>query len=154
MESKKPLKRVIELQTLSHDHHHALQLCWKIRTGLSKKIAPERIKTYTDWFYKNHLCEHFKIEEDVVFSVLESNNELVQRALSEHKNLTTLFTSEVNIKETLEKIEKDLKAHIRFEERELFTEIQNIATTSQLQKISLAHSDEAFKENNSDEFWL
>ena len=154
MEAKKPLKRVLELQTLSHDHHHALQLCWKIRTSLSKNIAPDRIKTYTDWFYKNHLCEHFKIEEELVFSVLDSNNELVQRALSEHKNLNYLFTSKENIKETLEKIETDLKAHIRFEERELFTEIQNTATESQLKKISIAHSEEAFKENNSDEFWI
>ena len=154
MEPKKPLKRVTELQTLSHDHHHALQLCWKIRTSLAKNIDPKRIKSYTDWFFKNHLLEHFKIEEELVFSVLESNNELVQRALSEHKNLISLFTSELDLKETLEKIETDLKAHIRFEERELFTEVQNKATPSQLQEISIAHSDENFKENNSDEFWL
>lgn len=154
MEAKKPIKRVIELQTLSHDHHHALQLCWKIRTGLSRNITIERIQLYVNWFFENHLLEHFKLEEEVVFPVLESNNELVKRALVEHQSLITLFTSESNSKETLEKIEVDLKAHIRFEERELFTEIQKIATPTQLQKIAEAHSDENFVEYDKDTFWL
>lgn len=154
MEDKKPIKRVIELQPLSHDHHHALQLCWKIRTGLSKNIAPERIQLYTDWFFKNHLLQHFKLEEEMVFPVLETNNELVKRALAEHQNLISLFTSEPKAQETLEKIEADLKAHIRFEERELFAEIQKRATETQLQKIAEAHSDEGFKEYNKDAFWL
>lgn len=154
MEDKKPLKRVIELQPLSHDHHHALQLCWKIRTGFSKDIAPERIKRYTDWFFKNHLQEHFKLEERDVFSILGSKNPLVQKALSDHQNLSLLFNSESDIKATLEKIETDLKAHIRFEERELFTEIQNCATPTELKKIEEAHSDAAFKEYDTDPFWL
>lgn len=154
MEDKKPLKRAIELQPLSHDHHHALQLCWKIRTGLSKNIAPERIKTYANWFFKNHLLDHFDIEERDVFSVLGLNNELVQRALSEHQNLIALFNSDSDIKETLEKIETDLKAHVRFEERELFAEVQNVATATQLEKIVAAHTDIAFKEYDLDEFWL
>ena len=154
MEDKKPLKRVIELQTLSHDHHHGLQLSWKIRTGFSKNIAPERIKLYTDWFYKNYLQEHFRLEEELVFTILDPTNKLVQRAIAEHRSLTDLFTSDMEITETLEKIEKDLKAHIRFEERELFTDVQNAATAYQLKQIAEAHSDEAFKENNTDEFWL
>ncbi len=154
MEANKPIKRACELQTLSHDHHHALQLCWKIRTGLSKDIAPERIKVYTDWFFKNHLSEHFKLEEKVVFTVLESNNEMVKKAIADHQRLIDLFTSASNTKEILEKIEVDLKAHIRFEERELFTEIQNIATAEQLQKIAEAHGEEKFIEYDRDTFWL
>ncbi len=154
MEDKKPLKRAFELQPLSHDHHHALHLCWKIGKGLSKNIAPERIKLYTDWFFKNHLIEHFELEEQDVFTVLESDNELIKRALSEHQNLIALFTSDSDLKETFEKIAIDLKAHIHFEERELFTEVQKIASASQLQKISDAHSNENFKEYETDQFWL
>ena len=74
MISSKPLKRVLELQPLSHDHHHGLQLCWKIRTGFSKKIAPDRIKKHTDWFFKTHLKPHFELEEKYVFPILGADN--------------------------------------------------------------------------------
>ena len=61
MISNRPLKRAIELQPLSHDHHHGLQLCWKIRTGFSRKIELERIKKYADWFFVTHLEPHFTL---------------------------------------------------------------------------------------------
>ncbi|KVV14264.1 hemerythrin domain-containing protein [Flavobacterium sp. TAB 87] len=154
MEDKKPLKRATELQPLSHDHHYALQLCWKIRTGFSKNIAVERIKLYTDWFFENSLAEHFKLEEQDVFTVLEPGNELVKRALLDHESLTTLFHAQLDVKENLEKIESLLKAHIRFEERELFAEVQKIATPQQLEKIEAAHAQDDFKEYDKDEFWL
>lgn len=122
--------------------------------GISKQIASHRIKAYSDWFYKNHLAPHFKIEERDVFTILEPDNELVKRAIAEHKDLTLLFTTEKDVKENLEKIESELKAHIRFEERELFTEIQNRATSEQFKIINDAHSENSFKENTNDEFWL
>ena len=78
MISNKPLKRAPELQPLSHDHHHGLQLCWKIRTGFSKQIEPDRIKKYSDWFYKTHLKPHFELEEKYVFPILGAENDLVK----------------------------------------------------------------------------
>lgn len=153
MEDKKPLKRVLELQPLSHDHHHGLQLCWKIRTALSKKIVPERIKNYTDWFFKNHLIPHFELEETYLFPVLDPEDELIKRAISEHRSLERLFKDTSEIEKNLELIESELKAHIRFEERELFTAIQEVATKEQLVKINSVHSETLFIENEADIFW-
>lgn len=150
---KKPLKRVKELQELSREHHHGLLLCWKIRTGFSKNIAPERIKKYADWFFTHHLIPHFELEEEYVFSILKEDNELVKKALSEHRRLRRLFSHKNTIDKNLGLIEEELEAHIRFEERILFPEIQKVATALQLAKIAEIHREEKFVENEQDVFW-
>ena len=149
----KPLKRVKELQPLSREHHHGLLLCWKIRTGFSRKIAPERIKRYTDWFYTTYLLPHFELEEEHVFSILKSDNELVKKALSEHRRLRRLFNQGISIEKNLGLIEEELEAHIRFEERVLFPEVQKVASREQLVKIAEIHHEDEFVENEKDVFW-
>lgn len=148
-----PLKRAVELQPLSHDHHHGLQLCWKIRTGFFKKIEPERIKLYADWFFKTHLLPHFELEEKYVFTILDFEGELVKRALIEHRRLKRLFRQTSDLEKFLGHIEEELAAHIRFEERILFAEVQKRASAAQLAKINEIHSVEAFVEKEDDVFW-
>ena len=97
MNANKPLKRAPELQILSHDHHHGLQLCWKIKTGFSKKIELDRIKKYTDWFFETHLIPHFELEEKLVFTILGSENTLIKQAVGEHRRLKSLFNQTTDI---------------------------------------------------------
>lgn len=158
MDRPPPLKRKEELIPLSHDHHHGLWLSLKIRMGFKKGIDPYRIKKYTDWFYKLHLVPHFELEENYVFPILGKNNELVKRALTEHRKLNRLFQSMIHIEKNLVLIEEKLESHIRFEERILFDEIQKVATSEELEKILAIHntcfSDEKFAEQWEDEFWV
>ncbi|MTE27431.1 hemerythrin domain-containing protein [Winogradskyella ouciana] len=149
----KPLKRHKALQPLSREHHHGLLLSWKIRTGFSKNIDPKRIRTYADWFYKNHLIPHFEIEENHIFPILEDENELVKRALAEHRRLKRLFEEREDDIKTLSKIEEELEQHIRFEERVLFPEIQKVATEDEFFHIEKIHQPEKFVENEKDLFW-
>ena len=149
----KPQKRHKALQPLSREHHHGLLLSWKIRTGLSKKIEPKRIKIYADWFFENHLIPHFKMEETHIFTILNDDNELIKRALVDHRRLTRLFTESENDAITLSKIEEELDKHIRFEERILFPEIQKVATKTQLTLIEEIHQEDNFEDNIDDEFW-
>lgn len=150
--SQKPLKRHKALQPLSREHHHGLLLSWKIRAGFSKNIEPERIKMYADWFYKTHLIPHFEMEETHVFSILEPTNELIKKAMADHNLLRRLFADE-NIERALSKIEEVLDAHIRFEERILFPEIQKLATELQLIDIEKIHQEADFEDKLDDEFW-
>ncbi|MCB0722974.1 MAG: hemerythrin domain-containing protein [Ignavibacteriae bacterium] len=150
----KPLKRIDEIKPFSRDHHHSLLLCWKIKTGLKKGIPINRIKAYTDWFYKNHIVHHFELEEKHLYPVLGIDNELIKQAIEEHKQLTKLFTEKNNIDNNLELITTELEKHIRFEEGILFNEIQKAASDDQLMKFEQIHSDERFVDNLSDEFWL
>ncbi len=149
----KPLKRHKALQPLSRDHHQGLLLSWKIRSGFNKNIEVERIKMNADWFFANHLMPHFELEEAHIFTLLDENNELVKRALADHRRLKRLFNEEVDIEKSLHKIEEELEQHIRFEERILFPEIQKVTSEEQFSIIEKIHQDEGFEDKLDDEFW-
>lgn len=149
-----PIKRHIAIQPLSREHHHNLLLCWKIRTGIAKGVSFERMKTYSDWFFQTHVLPHFKIEEKYLFPVLGKDHEMVKKALAEHRRLTRLFKDKKNLEKSLSLIEEELAAHVRFEERVLFQEIQQKATEEELKIIGEKHIEEKFEENTEDEFWL
>ena len=149
----KPIKRHKALQPLSREHHHGLLFSWKIRAGFSKNIEPNRIKKYADWFFMAHLIPHFEMEEKYVFTILGTSNELVKRALADHRRLIRLFKKEGVDALVLSKIEEELDKHIRFEERILFPEIQKVATEDELNYIEKTHNDEVFEDNLVDEFW-
>ncbi|MFD0799385.1 hemerythrin domain-containing protein [Maribacter chungangensis] len=150
----KPIKRNKALQGISREHHHGLLLCWKIRMGFSMGIAEERIKKYVDWFYDTHLVPHFKLEEEHIFPILGNHHELVSKALEQHQRLHQLFAEAQDLSKVLSLIEEELQQHIRFEERVLFNKIQEIATKEQLATILRIHSEEKFRDNTNDEFWI
>ena len=147
----KPIKRSEELKHYSHDHHDALLLCWKIRKGLSQNVEPERIHKYAKWFYENHIVPHFEDEENLLFPILNKENELLARALKEHSQLHKLFNDQnVSIK-NLEVIANKLDDHIRFEERILFGEIEATAVSK---NISIPeHSHQSSCQVWEDNFW-
>lgn len=149
----KPQKRHKALQPLSRDHHHGLLLSWKIRTGLNNSVDPERIWSYSLWFYRTHLIPHFELEEKHFFPLLGTENNLVKEALSQHERLHLLFKEPGNKASSLSQIEKELERHIRFEERNLFPEIQKKATESQLQMLEKIHHQDDFQDKLDDEFW-
>ena len=148
-----PIKRNEFLKPISREHHHGLLLYWKIRTGLKKQVEPERIKKYVNWFFQEHLVPHFEIEEKYIFPILGNENELVKKALSEHRRLTRLCNSDTDILKNLNAIEEELESHIRFEERILFNEIQAVATEAQLEFIKESHDESDFVDNITDVFW-
>ncbi len=151
---KKPIKRHKALKPLSREHHHGLLLCWKIRQGVRKEIEVARIKAYTDWFEIHYLNPHFKAEEQYIFPVLGNDNELIKRALKEHRRLKRLFSQDTEIAIALNSIEEELDSHIRFEERILFNEIQEVALPEQLEEIEKHHNGIQFSDDNwLDHFW-
>lgn len=155
MENKKPLKRHESLKPLSREHHHGLLLCFKIREGQKKGIEPQRIKAYTNFFYKTQLIPHFAFEEKEVFPLLGAEDDLVKQALAEHKRLESLFFENENLAETQTAIEKELQAHIRFEERVLFTKIQETTNEENLAKITTAEDtlETPNPDDWADKFW-
>lgn len=153
MSTKAPLKRHKALQPLSREHHHSLLLSWKIRRGFHKKVDVRRIKKYTDWFFKYHIQPHFNIEEELIFPILDSEHELIKKAIAEHRRLERLFTDSEDPEKSLSLVEEELEKHIRFEERILFPEIQINATTKQLKTIEESHDESKFEDNLADEFW-
>ena len=84
---------------------------------------------------------------------IEKDNELVERALKEHRRIKRLFNDTKDPERSLHRLEEELDAHIRFEERILFNEIQKVATETQLQKIEEIHSDLDKTPDYHDPFW-
>lgn len=99
------------------------------------------------------LQAHFEFEENYVFPILGQENELIIKAIQEHKRLQQIFTSTDIIKKNLCSIEEELVSHIRYEERVLFKEIQSIASDNQLEIIEKEHSKNTIDEWE-DEFWI
>jgi hypothetical protein len=60
-------RRHESLIPLSHDHHDALLLAWRLRTGdLSKRELELRAK-HVSAFFEYRLINHLKLEEDLLF---------------------------------------------------------------------------------------
>lgn len=153
MENKKPIKRHIALQPLSRQHHFGLLFSWKLRKGFHKEVSLERMTKFADWFYENEIKPHFKDEEKYLFPILDEDNELIQRAMKEHRRIRRLFKDTKDPEKSLHRLEEELDAHIRFEERILFNEIQQVATPEQLAKIEEIHSDLEKTPDYEDPFW-
>ena len=110
--------------------------------------------SYARWFWHAHLLGHFQLEEKHLFPILGNDNPMVKRALSEHRRLARLFTStDSDSIRSLSLIEEELDLHIRFEERQLFNAIQEIATDEQLRVMEKAHSETLHQPPWEDEFW-
>lgn len=161
MDVKKPIKRSNELVLLSRDHHSGLLLCWKIRTGIKKGIEEERIAAYILFYYRSHLEEHFRQEEEYIFPLVGGQNIRTQKALTEHREIQVLIQKIANNNtieySSLEELANKLDAHIRYEERELFPYLEQQADAEQLGNaggiIAGLHND--IKEPAwSDEFWV
>ena len=134
MENKKPLKRHRALKPLSRQHHFGLLFSWKLRKGFAEDISTDRLKAYANWFFIQEIRPHFKLEEDHIFPIMDPEHPLILRALKEHHRIEQLFNDEEDPKRSLALLEKELVAHIRFEERILFMEIQQDGHQRRIEK--------------------
>ncbi|MBL7785287.1 MAG: hemerythrin domain-containing protein [Chitinophagales bacterium] len=152
MNYEEPISRAKALVGFSREHHYALLLCWKIKMGLAKNIAIDRINAYLQWFYTTHLLPHFEMEEKWLFPMLPDNNKHKQIALAQHQQLKALFEQPHKDTAALTAIQNILGEHIRFEERVLFNEIQNAPNFEQT-SIGDLHQETKFVDNETDAFW-
>lgn len=151
------MKRNEHIVPLSRDHHHGLLFCWKIREGLQKKVASHRLQAYTGYFWRSHLLEHFREEEELLFVL--SGDDLCERAKKEHQQLAQLVSQiETGQSDTLsfEELARQLDNHIRFEERVLFPYLEANLSPTHLaaigDKLRSLHQTKPV-DNYPDEFW-
>ena len=124
-----PIKRHEALVSFSRDHHNGLLLVWKVRQGLNKDIDPTRIGKYVLFAFDVELAPHFRDGEEWLFASLPDENPGRNRAEKDHAALRETISSIRGTgatRELLEDFANGLENHIRFEERELFNEIQQL----------------------------
>lgn len=137
------LKRAVELQDLSRDHHHALVLALRCSRAAASgdEAALRAIWEAAREALDDELEPHFGIEERTLFNPLLACGEdaLVWRALQEHARLRELLTQPCQ-RETVRAFGALLRAHVRFEERELFPCAERTLSRAQLAMASTAHA--------------
>ncbi len=92
----------------------------------------------------------------MLFPILGSRHPGVRRAMAEHRRLQRLINGRTDAVMAVSLVEEELEAHIRFEERQLFAQIQNVATPQQLMDAQLAHEalqPVSFPDGVEDVFW-
>ncbi len=156
----KPIKRSEHIMKLSKEHHSGLLFCWKIRQGLKREVATERIIKYTQYFWSNHLDVHFREEETLLFSPLK--DELVQKAIEDHKQIKHTLdalqeSSADDAKQKLMHLANLVDDHIRYEERKLFPHLEKTLSDEQLEKIGkqlAALQPSSLNDDFEDQFWI
>jgi iron-sulfur cluster repair protein YtfE (RIC family) len=125
------MKRSPILQPLSREHHTALTLakaCERAALSGDAAMVSQACQRAIHAF-ANELEPHFRIEEQSLLPLLQGaeSQMLVQRTLADHRQLRGLLTGlQQNDVKALNSFGKDLTAHVRFEERELFPVIESL----------------------------
>ena len=157
MDKPKPIKRSNEIAPLSRDHHEGLLLGWKIKKGIANGTTVAAITDYVKWFWEHHLLKHFKQEETVLIEHVPAQNKHVQQMFDEHRVIADKISEleKQPNQQLLLEFATLLEAHIRFEERVLFNEIEQILTPEQLRFVGEhLNKDEKAKAVWEDEFWV
>jgi hemerythrin-like domain-containing protein len=122
------MKRSSELTPLSHDHHQALFVAMQLKRAEDRSVA----QAFLDYLDKAG-DDHFRIEETILLpgwiaSDPNADPEMAVRILSEHLDIrvwAARLRSDAYSTEDLNELGGLLDRHIRFEERELFPQIES-----------------------------
>lgn len=141
-----PIKRTIELQPLSRQHHNGLLFCFFIEKGIKKHADKILMKDFCMYFWENDLQHHFEIEEINLakFSSYDLLREGISRMLDEHLYIRKFFQNpEVLVEYSIfDQLQLLIDKHIRFEERELFPLIQSTISSDEMQELGVAFENE------------
>ncbi|HMR20263.1 MAG TPA: hypothetical protein PKA53_13250 [Sphingobacterium sp.] len=154
----KPIKRNENIVPISREHHATLLFCWKLRSGVKMGVAHERICKYILWFREQHLNQHFKTEEELLFR--DKNDPAIKKALDEHvlirNQIEKLSDCKGDVDMQILALADSIDKHTRYEERELFPYIEEKFPENELNEIGAAlHVDErSAAEEYKDEFWI
>ncbi len=149
------MKRNENIVPLSKDHHFGLLCSWKVRQGLKKETEVSRIRNYILYFWKQHLKQHFREEEEILFLYLEDEYTIrIQKEHREIENIISAMSSSENT-DLISDFADLLEQHIRFEERDWFPHLEEKPDTSALEKIGSGLQEIHNKEQDDyeDEFW-
>jgi hemerythrin-like domain-containing protein len=158
MNEVKPIKRSIQLQPLSREHHEGLLFVWKIRQGLDNHTSNERLEAYTRWYWKYHIKPHFFQEEKVLLPLVPALHPLALQLKEDHDYISELILTidKEADRHDFKSLSNLIETHIRFEEREFFQYLEEHLSEGELAQIytELEKHPVSYEEKWKDEFWL
>jgi hemerythrin-like domain-containing protein len=118
-------RRHENLIPLSHEHHDALLLAWRLRTADLSTRKPELRAQHVSAFFEYRLINNLKLEGELVFPALRAalgvEASLIGMLLSEHHELRAKASAiKAGVNDQVDRFCGLLEQHIRTEERQLF----------------------------------
>jgi len=125
---------------LSHEHHDALLLAWRLRTGDLSKREPELRAKHVSAFFEYRLINHLKLEEELLFpafrAVLGVEATLIDVLLSDHRELRAKAAAiKTGAHDQVDSFCVLLERHIRTEERQLFVLAENRMNPTEMEEL-------------------
>lgn len=158
MNEIRPIKRSIQLQPLSREHHDGLLFVWKIKKGLENRTSAESLKDYAGWYWRNHIKPHFFQEEKVLVPFMPEGHPMTVQLKKEHEYIRELIIriDREPDRQDFIRLANLLETHIRFEEREFFQYLEQHLSQEQLTAIyeKLEQHPVSCSEEWKDEFWV
>jgi hypothetical protein len=134
------VRRSEALAPLSRDHHQALETALRLRraTDVTLGDALERLSA----FWASVGRRHFEIEEELLLPALSDERwaAMADRVRSEHADIrgrAAALEQEASV-DAARDLGERLNAHVRFEERELFTHLEAALDTTELERLGRA----------------
>jgi hemerythrin-like domain-containing protein len=155
MNQTAPIKRSLELQTLSREHHSGLLFVWKLREGLKKGTSSERLTDYVSWYWRTHMRRHLSKEEKIILPLMPKNS-LAEKVEVEHNYIKEILHDIYTdpLREDFARLADVIERHIRFEERELFQYLQDHLSKDHLALIQTATTNDLCDcDEWKDAFW-
>ncbi len=124
------MPRIGTLLSLSREHHSSLVIARAARqvTESGDSAAFSAMVQRIEEHWQTVLCEHFAQEEQLLRLAVDAvDAESVKRILTEHAELRLLAceSCELDLPVRLQRFGELLAAHVRYEERVLFPQLQS-----------------------------
>ncbi|MGE0434168.1 MAG: hemerythrin domain-containing protein [Planctomycetota bacterium] len=139
------MSRHPRLRPLSRDHHGALVQARRLRQAADSD-SPLELASAVQEFARAipEILDHFEAEETYLLPLVE-NDELVQRLVTEHRQLRATMQQLAAVAagengeahpDTARSFGEQLAAHVRWEESELFTWIEQHVSVAQIESLA------------------
>lgn len=143
------MKRHTALADLSRDHHHGLVMAKRLEEAAADASDDELVEVAERFvaFWDDELAAHFTEEEHVLLPVYQrhvdlAEDDLVQRMLADHAwfrdavpGLVARLDDGADPREAVARLGERLREHARFEDRELFPEIEEALGEDELETV-------------------
>jgi iron-sulfur cluster repair protein YtfE (RIC family) len=135
------MKRHPALEKLSRDHHHALVVAQRLKRA--DQSGADQARSDFLSYRSQRGSEHFREEEEILLPALarftDPHQELIARVLTDHVAIRrdALELANGASLEVLHGLGRELEAHVRREERELFALIERLLPERELVRLAV-----------------
>ncbi|QEC65826.1 hemerythrin domain-containing protein [Panacibacter ginsenosidivorans] len=135
------MKRHVQLQPLSRQHHNGLLAVLLLKKGIKKAASSKEMAAFIFDFWHKDIEEHFKAEENFLVPAVanaDCDKALIETLKEEHavlRSYISLLQHNPRNMEVIEKFTNLLEQHIRFEEKIFFPAAENCLTEEQLTEL-------------------